>query len=82
MPSDTSADAQRRQDEVFRAMGPERRVAAAFEISELAFELCRAGIRSRHPEYTAAEVDLAEFRLRLGDELFRAAFPGRPLLPA
>ena len=63
-------------------MGPERRVAAAFEMSELAFELCRTGIRSRHPEYSADEVELTEFRLRLGDHLFRAAFPGRPLLPA
>lgn len=80
MLSDTDEAAQRTQDEVFRAMGPERRVAVAVEMSEAAFEIARAGIRSRHPEYTSTDVESAEFRLRLGDHLFRAAFPGRPLL--
>lgn len=80
--SDTTEDAQRQQDAVFRAMGAERRVATAFEMSEAAFEIARVGIRSRHREYSDSQVRLAEFRLRLGDDLFRAAFPGRPLLPA
>lgn len=79
---DTTEDAQRRQDAAFREMGPERRVAAAFEMSESAFAITRSGIQARHPEYSTEEVESAEIRLRLGDELFRAAYPGRPLLPA
>lgn len=79
---DTTEDAQQQQDAVFRTMGAERRVATAFEMSEAAFEITRVGIRSRHPEYSDSQVRLAEFRLRLGDDLFRAAFPGQPLLPA
>lgn len=63
-------------------MGPQRRVEVAADLSEAVFELSRTGIRLRHPTYDDAEVRLAELRLRLGDELFRAAFPGRPLLPA
>lgn len=82
MVGDTSLEAQRRQDAVFRAMGPERRVAAAVEMSESAFSITREGIRSRHPEYTDDEVRLTGIRLRLGDALFRAAFPHGPILPA
>ena len=82
MLSDTDEAAQRRQDAVFRAMGPERRIAAAVEMSESAFEIARAGIRSRHPEYSSEDVASAELRLRLGDDLFRAAFRGRPQLSA
>lgn len=82
MLSDTDEAAQRRQDAVFRAMGPQRRIAAAVEMSEAAFEIARAGIRSRHPEYTPEDVESAELRLRLGDDLFRAAYPSRPQLPA
>lgn len=80
--SDTTEDAQRQQDAVFRAMGAERRVAAAFEMSEAAFEIARTGIRARHPDYSNSQIRLAEIRVRLGDDLFRAAFPGQPLLPA
>lgn len=43
-------------------------------------EIAQAGIRARHPGYSAAEVRWALFRLLLGDDLFRAAYPGRPLL--
>jgi hypothetical protein len=42
--------------------------------------LTRAGIRARHPDYTDDEVELAIRRLLLGDDLFRRAWPTRPLL--
>lgn len=82
MVGDTSIEAQRRQDAVFRSMGPQRRVAAAVEMSESVFAIAREGIRTRHPEYTDEEVLLTSYRLRLGDALFRAAFPHGPILPA
>jgi hypothetical protein len=40
----------------------------------------RAGIRARHPDYTSNDVEEALARLLWGDELYRAAKPGRPLL--
>lgn len=39
-----------------RAMGPERRFCAAMELSDFVRELAKAGLRSRHPEYTEAEI--------------------------
>lgn len=40
----------------------------------------RAGIRSRHPDYSNEDVEEALARLLSGDEFYRAAKPGRPLL--
>jgi hypothetical protein len=82
MAFDTTPEAQHRHDEVFRAMSPEQRVAMAVEMSETAFRLGEEGIRMRHPGYTDEQVRHAAIRLRLGDELFAAAFSGAPLLPA
>lgn len=61
-------------------MAPGRRMEIALEMSRLVLETTRAGIRSRHPEYTEAMVDLALRRLTLGDELFCAAHPDSPKL--
>lgn len=81
MAFDTTAAAQRRHDEVFRAMSPEQRVAMAVEMSEAAFRIAEEGIRMRHAGYTDEQVRLAALRLRLGDDLFGAAFPTAPLHP-
>jgi hypothetical protein len=56
------------------------RVALAVQMSEDARAITMAGIRARHPEYAPAEVEHALFRLVLGDRLYRAAWPDRPLL--
>lgn len=77
---DTSPDAFRVQQEVWKRMGPERRLSLAVSMSEDVRALSRAGIAARHPEYGAEEVRWAEFRLHLGDELFSRAFPDAPLL--
>jgi hypothetical protein len=77
---DTSAPAQARQDEVFRGMAPERRVAMAAAMSEAAFRIAEDGIRFRHPDYTDEQIRLTGIRLRIGDDLFRAAFPEADLL--
>ena len=39
-----------------------------------------AGIRARHPEYSAAQIDLAYARMILGDVLVRAVWPDRELV--
>lgn len=40
----------------------------------------RAGIRLRHPDYTAEHVEMALARLLWGDDLYRKARPSWPLL--
>ena len=82
VPDDTTRDAQDRQDEVFRAMAPERRLEMAIEMSESAFQIAEDGIRMRHPDYSDDDVRLTGIRLRIGDALFAAAFPGASPLPA
>jgi len=77
---DTSNEAARIQALVYRRMGPERRVRAAAEMSEDARRISAGGIRSRHPQYTDAQVRHALNRLVLGDALFAAAWPKAPLL--
>lgn len=67
--------------ECYRRMTPAARVAAAAEMSEDMRAVAAAGIRARHPGYSDAEVRHALFRLLLGDELFRRAWPHAPCLP-
>ncbi len=49
-------------------------------MSEQARQIAMDGIRHRHPEYTDEQVRHAMYRLTLGDELYEAAWPDRPLL--
>jgi hypothetical protein len=75
---DTSDDAAAVRLEVYRRMGPERRLRVALELTEISRRLLRDGVAQRHPEYSDAEVRLAFLRLWLGPELFRRAYPGKP----
>ncbi len=77
---DTAPEAARVQAEVYRRMGPERRAAIGLQMSDDARRCSEAGIRARHPEYSAADVRHALNRLLLGDPLFAAAWPTAPLL--
>ena len=63
-----------------RRLGPEGRCEVGFILSELARELVRETIRRRHPEYNERELRMAWFRSLLGDDLFRRAYPGEPML--
>lgn len=78
---DTTPASHAVQLEIYRRLGPARRAVLAQQLSADARDLTRSGIRARHPAYTAAEVDLALWRLLYGDQLFQRAWPGRPLLP-
>ncbi len=49
--------------------------AAVEQMSEDARELARCGIRGRHSQYTAAEIEHALHRLLVGDELADRAWP-------
>ncbi len=50
-----------------RALGPERRLLQALELSDFLRELSKAGLRSRHPEYTEDELTEALRRQLYGE---------------
>lgn len=75
-PSDTAPEAARVQLAALRAMSGSRRAEIALEMSEAVRQTARAGIRTRHPEYTQEQVRLAFLRLVLGEDIFRRWWPG------
>jgi hypothetical protein len=79
-PRDTSPETHAAQLEIYRRLGASRRAQLAARMSEDTRRVTRAGIQSRHPEYTPEEVELALRRLLYGDDVFRRAWPGRALL--
>jgi hypothetical protein len=72
--SDTNPEALKVQIEAYRAMGPLGRLEIAFELSQMLWEISEAGIRSRHPEYSAEEVRKARVRLTLGEHLYKLVY--------
>lgn len=79
-PADTSDDAWQVWLSLLRDMTPAQRVDRAVELCRLVDELAAAGVRSRHPDYDDGQVRMALHRLRLGDDLTRAAWPDLPLV--
>ncbi len=78
-PHDTSPDAWRRYLAAIRATPPEERVRRAVQMSDELREVVRAGIRSRHPDWSSAAVqDELEERM-LGRDLARRARAARAL---
>ena len=51
-PRDTTEKAAALVAELNRALGPERRLIQALELSDFLHQLAKAGLRSRHPEYS------------------------------
>ena len=80
-PRDTDADALEAQRAIYRRMTPAERVERMAEMCDELKVVALAGIRARHPAYSDADADAAYLRLTLGDDLFRRAFPTRPVLP-
>ena len=81
-PIDTSHEAEKIQIEIFRAMGPERRLQSAAFLSETCRTLLEEGIRRRHPSYTEKQVRLEVIRCLLPEDLFLRAYSGaRHVLP-
>ena len=54
---DTSPSAAQLQEDIHRRFTPAERLRMAFEMSEFARSLSRAGLRKRRPELTEAELD-------------------------
>ena len=72
---DTSPEAERIQLDIFRRMGPDKRLESAIRLAQTSRELLREGVRLRHPEYREQEIKLAVIRLSLGESLFLRAYP-------
>jgi hypothetical protein len=68
-PRDTSAAARRVQLEALRRLDGPTRLRMALEMSDEARDVCLAGIRHRHPDWTDAAVRRELLRLLLGREL-------------
>jgi hypothetical protein len=76
-PRDTSAEAWQLQVEALRRMSPEKRLAAGAAMSDEVRALVEAGIRARHPEYSATELRAAIARVMLDEGAPRPAQPER-----
>lgn len=66
---DTSAGAHARQLEAWRRMTPEERLAVAAEMSDALRRLVEAGVRSRRPDASESQVQVAITDALLGPEL-------------
>jgi hypothetical protein len=72
---DTSPEAHRIQQEVWRAMPGEKRLRLALSWSSWIRRIALDGVRQRHPEYSEWELKLAWLRKTMGDQAFFQAFP-------
>jgi len=81
IPVDTDLEAHAVQIALYRQMTPEKKLKLLFTMCHQSRELVKAGIRMRHPDYSESQVRDALFRMLLGDDLFREAYPDRALLP-
>ncbi len=72
---DTSREADHLQVEIFRRMGPEKRLQAGIALSQTCRELLAAGAGRGDPEYGEKEVRLEVFRLILPEGLFLSVYP-------
>ena len=79
-PKDTTEEAYLVQLAIWRRLGDRGTAELSIRMSEQAREIAMEGIRHRHPEYSDEQVRHAMYRLTLGDDLYMAAWPDRPLL--
>lgn len=79
-PADTDPEAHEVQLEIYRRMGPARRLELGIRMSEEVRALAADGIRARHPEYSETEVRFALARMMLGDALFGRVWLDAPRL--
>jgi hypothetical protein len=77
LPGDTSPAAWERYMDGMRRTSPQDRVRRAVEMSDELRHITRAGIRSRHPQWTPEQVQDELEDLMLGTDLARAARSAR-----
>jgi hypothetical protein len=64
--TDTSPAAHVMQMRLYREAGPQRRAEIAAELSDAIREMCRTGVRLRHPEFSDTEVTQEMVRIFYG----------------
>jgi hypothetical protein len=72
---DTSADAERRQVDIWRAMSTDEKARLVGRLTIAVQELALAGIRERHPGASDRECFLRLAVFKLGPALVRAVYP-------
>ena len=72
---DTTRQTEKIQIEILRRIGPEGRLRAAMELSQMSRQLLSEGVRRRHPEYDERQIRLETIRLTLPRELYLSAYP-------
>ncbi len=72
--SDTSPEAQRVQDDIYRRMSPARKYHLVFQTYEMGRQLAMAGLRMRHPQATEEELWRLWAQQHLGRELFEKVY--------
>jgi len=75
--SDTSIEAERIQFNCYRALSPAEKLEVILDLCRVGRELSLAGLRMRHPEASAEELELREASLRLGSDLARKVYGRR-----
>jgi hypothetical protein len=66
---DTSPDSHRVHGDVLRSLTGAQRLQAASDLTLLAFQVTRAGLRDRHPGASEEQLDAEHYRLVFGAEL-------------
>ena len=80
LPADTDPAMAEHQRERYRQMTPSQKLELMAQMCDDMKAIAIAGIRGRPPTYSATDAEAAYLRLTLGDDLFRRAFPHRPVL--
>ena len=75
IPADTTIEAVRKQNEILRRLGPEKRLKMAFELSDNLRSIVEAGVRERNPDYDEETIRQEVLRLMIGDSLFKQVYP-------
>jgi hypothetical protein len=76
-PKDTSPEAWARHIESIRALTPQDRLRLTATMTDEIREIARDGIRHRHPDWTATDIEAALAELLLGTNLARIARAGQ-----
>jgi hypothetical protein len=76
IPADTTPEAAWVQMQIYRRMPMKDRLKQAFDMFSFMQQVCAAGVRVQHPEYTEEQVKHEVIRRNLGPELFAKAYPG------
>ena len=71
---DTSPEAARIMVELMRSAPPEQKIRRVFELTRMARNAARVGLRKRHPGATSAEIERRLATLLYGETLAEAAY--------